>query len=212
VDYTLKIDRKLKNIYIKIDDDCNIVVKSPNKIKALEFLDKKQAWCEKKVQRCQEKKALQPTFTEGSTILYLGESYKLLLKPANKNSIALQGDTMVIEHNERVDFNRLLDRFYQQEAESEIPKLVEYWSNKMQLFPTKISFGKAKKRLGSCNHKNNLRFNTHLMRLKIEQIEYVVIHELAHIKHKNHSKSFWQEVARYLPDYKAIDKSIGDIF
>ncbi|XOB61093.1 M48 family metallopeptidase [Campylobacterota bacterium DY0563] len=98
--------------------------------------------------------------------------------------------------------NRDIDKFYKLEAQKMIPKLVNEYSELMQLFPSAIKFRKNKRTWGSCNYKNELNFNTLLMKFPIPLIEYVVVHELAHIKHKNHSKRFWNCVEEYCPDYK----------
>jgi len=77
---------------------------------------------------------------------------------------------------------------------------VKEYSHKMGLYPSKISFRFNKTRWGSCSAKNAVSFNYYLAQLPYDLIEYVVVHELAHIKHKNHSKEFWKEVEKYLPD------------
>lgn len=102
--------------------------------------------------------------------------------------------------------NRNLDFFYKNEAKKIIPPIVEKFSNIMQLFPTSIKFRKNKRTWGSCNYKDDLNFNILLVKFPFEVIEYVVIHELAHIKHKNHSKFFWSLVYKYCPDYKKREK------
>jgi predicted metal-dependent hydrolase len=79
----------------------------------------------------------------------------------------------------------------------------------MQLFYTHVGFRKTKSRWGSCSHKNSLSFSTNLAKTDPHFIEYVVVHELAHIKHKNHSKEFWNEVEKFLPDYKIRKKLIN---
>ncbi len=77
----------------------------------------------------------------------------------------------------------------------------------MKLFPTSIKYRKNKNTWGgSCNYKNGLNFNTLLSKFPLEVIEYIVIHELAHIKHKNHSKEFWNLVYYYCQDYKNREK------
>ena len=104
--------------------------------------------------------------------------------------------------------------FSKQQAQEVITPLVKKWSEIMNLHPTYIGFRNNKTRWGSCSHKNRLSFNIQLLRLPIESIEYVVVHELAHIEHKNHSREFWNLVEKYLPDFKARQKGLlsGGIF
>jgi predicted metal-dependent hydrolase len=80
--------------------------------------------------------------------------------------------------------------------------MVEKYSNIMNLYPSSINYRKNKRTWGSCSHKNDLKFNTQLCKFPKSVAEYVVIHELAHIKHKNHSRKFWDLVSIYCPDYK----------
>ena len=95
-----------------------------------------------------------------------------------------------------------VDKFYRISIEEIIPPLVEKYSKLMNLYPTSIKYRKNKRTWGSCNYKNGLNFNTQLCKFPIEIAEYVVIHELAHIKHKNHSRKFWDLVEVYCPNYK----------
>lgn len=95
-----------------------------------------------------------------------------------------------------------LDEFYKLKAKEIIPPLVEKYSKIMELYPTSLKYRKNKRTWGSCNYKNGLNFNTLLVKFPLEVIEYVVIHELAHIKEKNHSKKFWAVVEKYCVDYK----------
>lgn len=91
-------------------------------------------------------------------------------------------------------------------AKEIIPQRVERYSSIMNLKPTGVKITKAKKRFGSCNGKNSLCFSCFLMQYPIEAIDYVVVHELAHIKHHNHSKEFYALISKYMPDYKQREK------
>ena len=95
-----------------------------------------------------------------------------------------------------------MNHFYKEEAKQFIPVLVERWSEIMELQPNKISFRKTKRQWGSCSGKNDLSFNTMMMKLPHDVIQYIIVHELAHIKHKHHQKSFWKEIEKYMPEYK----------
>ena len=83
-----------------------------------------------------------------------------------------------------------------------LPSRVAYYSQLMQLYPSQITITSAKTRFGSCSGKNRICFSWRLMQYPPEAIDYVVVHELAHIVHKNHSKQFYALVAQYLPDWK----------
>ena len=87
-------------------------------------------------------------------------------------------------------------------ANDEIPPLVNRYAEIMGLRPTKISISKAQKRFGSCSAQNNLHFSYRLMLYPQSAIEYVVVHELSHIVHKNHGKEFYALIKSILPDYK----------
>lgn len=129
------------------------------------------------------------------------------IKKLSKNSLN-EGEFLLLGEVKRMEDFRIknLDLFYKKEIQKILPMRVEEFSKKMQLFPTSISFRKNKRTWGSCNFKNGLNFNILLMKFPIEVMDYVIVHELAHIKYKNHSKDFWDLVAVYCPNYKEIEK------
>ncbi|MCR5484230.1 MAG: M48 family metallopeptidase [Clostridiales bacterium] len=87
-----------------------------------------------------------------------------------------------------------------------IPEKVKHYSKIMGLTPTGVKITSAHSRFGSCSGKNSLCFSYILMRYPDEAIDYVVVHELAHIKHHNHSRSFYSLVGKYMPDYREREK------
>lgn len=90
-----------------------------------------------------------------------------------------------------------------EKAEHLLPELTERYSAVMGLKPTSVKITSAKKRFGSCSGKNGICFSWRLMAYPLPAIEYVVVHELAHIKHHNHSAAFYKLIERYMPDYKS---------
>ncbi|HHY51940.1 MAG TPA: M48 family metallopeptidase [Clostridiales bacterium] len=89
-----------------------------------------------------------------------------------------------------------------QQARQYIPRRVEHYANIMGLSPSGIRITAAKTRFGSCSYQNRLCFSCRLMAYPPEAIDYVVVHELAHINHKNHGKEFYALVSSILPDYR----------
>ena len=88
------------------------------------------------------------------------------------------------------------------EAKETIPALVEKYAEIMGVNPAGVKITDAKKRFGSCSGKNSLCFSLRLMAYPPEAVEYVVVHELAHIRHKNHSREFYAFIERFIPDYR----------
>lgn len=127
---------------------------------------------------------------------------KMQDKSINEDEFLLLGEIKKIDEYKIKN----IDTFYRKEIEKILPQKVQEHSIRMNLFPTSISYRKNKRTWGSCNYKNGLNFNILLMKFPLEVMEYVIVHELAHIKHKNHSKDFWNLVAVFCPNYKEIEK------
>lgn len=91
-------------------------------------------------------------------------------------------------------------------ARAVLPEKVAFWSRKMGVTPTGIKITTARKRYGSCSGKNSLCFSCFLMNYPEEAIDLVVVHELCHIKVRNHGPDFYALLERYLPDHKGRKK------
>jgi len=109
--------------------------------------------------------------------------------------------------NNGIDVNEL----YKQKTPMIVMPYVYKYSNLMNLHPSKVSFRFNKTRWGSCSVKDSIVFNYYLAKLPEDIIEYIVVHELAHIKHKNHQKEFWKLVEKYIPDYKEKRKRLREL-
>lgn len=99
--------------------------------------------------------------------------------------------------NEEIDALR-------KKAKAVLPEKVKWYSEIMGVTPTAVRINSAKTRYGSCSGKNSINFSLYLMDKDESFIDYVVVHELAHIKHHNHSKDFYSFIERFMPDYKQI--------
>ena len=89
-----------------------------------------------------------------------------------------------------------------QRAKELLPDRVAHYAAIMSVTPTSVKITSARTRFGSCSGKNGICFSLYLMQYPEEAIDYVVVHELAHIRHHDHSPAFYAEVAKVLPDYK----------
>lgn len=89
-------------------------------------------------------------------------------------------------------------------AKEYLPGRTAYWASRMGVTPTGIRVTQAKTRFGSCSAKDSISYSCRIMAFSPEAVDYVIVHELAHIRHKNHSREFYAFVARFLPDYRRL--------
>ncbi|NEW60981.1 M48 family metallopeptidase [Sulfurovum sp. bin170] len=209
IEFELLRKHRLKNSYIQVTRD-GVLVKtnrstSMREIKA--FVSKKSAWIVKHMDDLKAKKVEEKMVT-GSQIYYLGKSYYLEIREDRelKNAkLEFTNSKFIITTQPDVTQEEIvwnIDSFYKQKAIEKINPMVEEWSKRMGLVPTYVGFRKAKTRWGSCSSRDRISLNYHLMKLPSSLVEYVVVHELAHIQEKNHSADFWGLVGEYLVDYK----------
>lgn len=134
-----------------------------------------------------------PFFQSAKTIeKFLNEKTKWIEKALEKQ--ALKGDKFDITEAEK-DALR-------QKAKDLLPQKIEHFSALTGLYPQAVKITSAKTRFGSCSGKNSICFSLYLMQYPDAAIDYVVLHEIIHIKHHNHSQNFWNELKKYMPDYK----------
>ena len=202
------INPKLKHIYLSFNDEGELIIKSPRvSTKQIEqLLLKKSSWIINSRKKFEAKKGKSIDFTADSTLYFLGEAHSLhlVLHEKKRTKLDFNGDIFTLYYSiyDESIFQRHIDAFYKEEAKQYIPTLVNQWAKTMRVHPLHISFRKTKRQWGSCSVKNALSFNTMMMKLPLDVIQYIIVHELAHIKHKHHQKDFWKFVEAYLPDYK----------
>lgn len=112
----------------------------------------------------------------------------------NKLSEAMQKDIVKLRESEMDELRKSAKRIV-------LPR-VEYYASLMGVSYNRIAIRLQKTRFGSCSGKGNLNFNALIALMPSEIVDYVIVHELAHIKEMNHSAAFWNEVGTYIPDYK----------
>jgi len=212
-----KIERKstLKNTYINVDTYGVLVKTNYNtSIEQInEMVKNKSAWISKKLDIFKSI-ALNQEITTGSRLYYMGKNYYVQMITDE------QLDTITINFTHSkfhittppkysdAELHNAIESFYKQKAIEKIIPLTKKWAKTMEVSPEHISFRYSKNRWGSCSSTNRISFNYHLVKLSSSLIEYVIIHELAHIIYQNHSKDFWQLVHKYLPDYKIKEDKI----
>lgn len=151
-------------------------------------------------------------YTPGETHRYLGRQYKLTIqrKETGYSKISLGKGLMHIETS-KIDVEPIITKFYKTKADRVFPELLEKVVNEFPMFKQyeiTLSHKFLKKRWGSCATNGKILLNTELIKANKNCIEYVIIHELCHLIHPNHSREFYHLLEELLPDWKKIKQKL----
>lgn len=141
---------------------------------------------------------------------YLFLDQRLKVTPGNYTQIQVEGEQLFFPQSLLFRKEKEIDAWYQREARSLITKQVEKFSQEMGAHYRGLTFSDTTSQWGRCSHDNRLQFSWRLIMAPLLVINYVVIHELAHTVHKNHSRAFWSMVRNYNPSYRQQLKWLKD--
>lgn len=206
VPYTLKKSLRSRLIWLKIGKETGLVVTVPRyyDIASLEsFIKAKSKWILKTLDKIevQQRKDTQISFNK---IKYLGVPVNVIKLINNKKfaEIKLAGNRLIVDLDPSLRKNpdSEVEKWLEKQALACINLKTQYYSEKMGLKYNTIHIRSQKSRWGSCSRKGNLSFNWRLIMAPEPVLDYVVVHELSHLKEMNHSKSFWSLVDFYCAD------------
>ena len=197
---------RLKNSYIRIERQNTITVKTPFRSKSfvLSLLKEKQSWIQKQLKKNSLHKKIEINLED--EVLLFGELYSIDTYEAESLRKKLHALHYVTDEKVK----KVYDTFYKELAKEYLTQECQKHAKRMGLCFKELKFRKMRRRWGSCSSHGVITFNSELMKLEKELINYVVIHELAHLVHMNHSKDFHALVEQYLPNSKAIRKRLKE--
>lgn len=210
MDYQIIYSRR-KTLALCIKRDASVFVYSPNglSLKRIEtFVESKKDWLLSKLKKRNEEKENIMPFINGKPLWYLGEKYILRISDEIFHSLKWEKDQITISSHHSAIAEDIIRKWYQEDASGKITQRVEKYAEIMDLSYSQIKFSNAKCTWGSCTSKKNLLFNWRLLQFPLSVIDYVVIHELAHLKQANHSQKFWDIVKIYCPEHKKMRKHL----
>lgn len=207
---TIKIEKiirsKRKTIALQFTDEATLIIRAPFDVSEdiiNEVVIKHKDWIEKKKKEIESRdpKYSPKEFVNGEGFLYLGRYYKL--KIVDNQNIPLRFENGFYLSKKAIPYAReIFIKWYRERAYEKIKERVELYAKKGGFKYNKINITNAQKRWASCSFKKNLNFSWRLIMAPINVIDYVIVHELVHLKEKNHTHSFWKKVKTILPDYE----------
>lgn len=191
-----------KKLTLKIDDKGDLIVRAPYNLPNNEiflFVEQKQAWIRKK------QAEIKSTLEQNEKILNFEECFYLGNKCKVETICGLKG----IEYRNSTfmlplgsNRKKLIKEFYEKEAEKVLILRLNYLTSLMKISPVGCKLIASKSKWGMCDSKKYVYLNFKLIMLSPEIIDYVIVHELAHLIQMNHSRKFWELVEAVIPNYK----------
>jgi len=214
VAYTIVKTRR-KTIGITVDMNGEVKVSAPLYIsekQIRETVQKKAGWIVKKVNEVIERNSdiVSRQFVSGERISYLGKEYTLEIveKYLKKAEILIKEDVLTVYislglsgESRTQTIKQALEKWYRQRFAEIIKERIEKYYEQLKVAPCKVVVKDQKTRWGSCSKKGNINLNWRLVMAPLHVIDYVVVHELCHLKIMNHSKDFWNLVMSVMPNY-----------
>ena len=206
--------RQRRTVGLKITAE-GLVVHAPKRLaqSLLEGLIAQKAdWIQKKLHAQTQNKIPALQWQDGEQLLLLGNTITLSVRH-DERSRALNHLPGLLElampnHHETPAVARKVLQWYKKQAMTDFARRLEIFSAKLGVSLPKLLLSSARTRWGSCNTKKEIRLNWRLLQAPPHLINYVICHELAHLKEMNHSARFWAVVASIYPDYKAAEKEL----
>jgi len=198
---------KRKTLAIEVKAGGKVLVRAPkgsSQVRIERFVQAKAAWilaAKAKMSKIEAPRTQE--YHDGATILLFGNAYPLHFVKNQKTALAFSFDQgLSIQESRRSDAQNLLIAFYRQETRKLASHFINQYASKWNLDVKSLRISSAKTRWGSCSGKNSINISYRLAMTPMAAFEYVIVHELAHTVHHNHSAEFWHFLSQMLPDYE----------
>ena len=211
----------------------NIIIKRTNRIRTVSFLVKNQEliisvpkfisekeidsliiskinWINKKLNSEKlNKSIIDKRYINGEKLMFFGRDCLLQLKESSVTNVEVQLNNIILSTdniNNESKVKTILKNWYIVESKKYLIKTNSYYEKLIGVTTSNLLFGEYKSKWGSCNSNKRVSYDWRIIMAPIEVIHYLIIHELCHIVHPNHSKYFWMHVEKYMKDYKSHKK------
>ena len=216
--------KKVKNINLRIKPNMEVYISVPMNLHRdyiENFICSKEEWIKSVLKKVEDVKEKQKGFEykNGEIYKFLGKEYNLIVRTGNFNVVSLKNDAksnvMILTVNENIFENtdekkKVMEKWYFENAKKLFLKFMEKWLEILDEHVEKVAIKPMKTRWGSCNYvKKYINLNTELIKRTPFEIEYVILHELTHLKYPNHGKGFYNYIERYMPNYKVAEKMLN---
>lgn len=196
---------KRNSVSINIDKDATVTIRAPLYLTDHQLesvVIKKQAWIQRKLVELAKRPQLKnKQFIDGEGFWFLGKLYKLKTVADQAQAVELK-EELCVAKSALPKIKEVLMNWYRQEALIKLNERCAEYAKRIGVAPVSIKISNAQKRWGSCGPRGTINFNWRLIMAPLQIIDYIVVHELAHLIERNHSRRFWARVSTISPDYR----------
>ena len=200
-----KNDRKTGSIYVERDGRITVLVpKRTSNAEVEEILEQKRKWIYTSLAEWEDLNAARVAreFVNGEGFLYLGRSYRLRLVDEQDEPLALKQGYFCLCRAKNGKPENAFKNFYRDKGLAKIQERIGKYQAKMGVQIENVRVIELQNRWASCSKHGNLNFHWKCVMAPLTILDYIIVHELAHLIHSNHSPAFWGEVEKVIPDYR----------
>lgn len=204
---------KRKTLSLTVLKDGNIIVKAPIHMKdeiINRFIEDKQCWIREKLMAVKENINKFEDVIGYKSFLIYGNRYKILKSQVRQIETNDKFEIIIPQKLEDSKINKALVQWYKKLAKKILSERLAFIEERVRLKSNLIKFSDSKGRWGSCNSFGTIHLNWRVVMLPPNVIDYVIVHELCHLKEMNHSKEFWALVGKFMPEYETQKKQIKE--
>ena len=203
--------RRKKTVAVTVDPSGDVLLVAPEDFSTSRLdavVRRKAAWI---VQRLRHVQSHDPPsspreFVSGETVLYLGRHYRLKVHPNGPGEAKLRGGWLHVPapegQKQTLRVRAALVAWFRRHAAERLPERVEAWRAKAGVETPRVVIAGQQKRWGSCDRNGTIRLNWRIIQAPMRLVDYVVVHELVHLRHRGHGRDYWRALGRVMPDYE----------
>lgn len=203
------IKSKRKTACIQIKEDASVILRVPLNIKNSDInriIEDKLQWIVNKRSEI-IKNTVDRSICNGNTLMFLGDEYKIrIIKKENQRSVDIEitdDEIWITTKSEEQEYLRMnVEKWYRKQCLKIVKERIDIYQKYFSISPTDIKVKEQKRRWASCTYDNKILFNWRCVMASLYGLDYIVVHEMCHFIHKDHSKNFYNEVRNILGDYE----------
>ena len=197
------IRSKRKTLSLTINDNAELIIRAPKRLsieKIQDFINEKENWINRKKRLIENQ--IKDVTSNHNKLLYLGNLFPIYVEQNASKELFFTGEEFIANSIEPDSLSLSIKKWYKNKFKEIALPRVAYFANKHHLMVNQVRIKNQKTMWGSCSSKNNINLNYLLLMAPMGVIDYVIVHELVHTIHRNHSTDFWDSVESIMPEFQ----------